>query len=325
MASIKNNLTGEITLLNSQHVFGRSKHNHTCILESDVSKSHATICWKDGNWYLQDHSRNGTLINGEYIRHTSIKLLKGAQIQFGEDKSTQWTLLNLQVPTSYLKSMEGEKSIIELTSCHLLPNEEKPIVSIYQGIEKEWKAEINDTLMELEHGNTYEFLNTTWQFIQNEILEDTLDYGEATKEAKFHFYLSADEEKVKIIININDLELNLGERIHHFILLLLARKRLVDLNHGYDTPEQGWMSTDELTHKLGKELVKEIDAYYLNLQIHRLRKQLIEINPFGHQFTDVIERRNGEIRFAYRNFEISKEGQPKGNLLPEIKNLSFYN
>lgn len=315
MAIIKNNRTGETVYLNTQHSFGRNRHtSNTHIPEQDISQSHALIFWKGNDWYIQDHSRNGTLVNGKYINHTTVKLSKSCKIQFGEQGSTQWEMINLSPPMSYLKSTHDQNDIIELASCYAFPDEKTPDIFIYpaDGI---WKLEEKGIAHDLGHGETYHINNKEYIYIENRVLEDTMDNGYVVNNAYFQFILSSDEEHIQIKIIIQNQELDLGERVHNYILLALARKRLIDVRMGCAFGDQGWIAIDELLSDMSKEFGKELDTYYLNLKIYRLRKLLIETKPYGYLFSNIIERRHGEVRFSHRYFQILKEEECIGEVL----------
>lgn len=315
MAIIKNIRTQEIIYLNTQHTFGRNRHtSNTYLSEQDISQSHALISWKGSHWYIQDHSRNGTLVNGEYINHATVKLSKGSKIQFGEQETTQWEMINLDSPSSYLKSLEDPNKIIELTSCHAFPDDEKPEVLIYPG-DATWKLEKNGEALDLVQGEVYDVDNEKYVFVENNILEDTMDNGHVVNNAYFQFTLSSDEEHIRIKIITQNQELDLGERVHNYILLALARKRLIDVKIDHVLGDQGWITIDDLLKDMSREFGKELDVYYLNLKIYRLRKLLLETKPYGYLFSNIIERRYGEIRLAHRYFQILKEEECIGEVL----------
>ena len=315
MAIIKNKSTGEIVYLNTQHTFGRNRNvANTYIAEKDISQSHALVSWRGSNWYLQDHSRNGTIVNGEYINNTAVKLSKGHKIQFGEHESTQWDIINVDPPSSYLRSVKDPNKVIELTSGHAFPNEEKPEILIYPE-DAIWKLEKKGTIIDLIQNSRYIIDDEEYIFIENQVLEDTMDNGYVVNNAYFQFILSSDEEHINIKIITQNLELDLGERVHNYILLALARKRLEDVQMGAVIGDQGWMSIEDLLEDMSKEFGKELDPYYLNLKIYRIRKLLLETKPYGYLFSNIIERRYGEIRFAHQFFQILKEDQCIGEVL----------
>lgn len=49
-----------------------------------ASREHALLVFEDGNWYLQDQSRNGTLVNGQVVRKNRVRLNSGDRIKIGD-------------------------------------------------------------------------------------------------------------------------------------------------------------------------------------------------------------------------------------------------
>ena len=321
MAVLRNAVSGDFVLLNSRHVIGRSaRTSNTVLLEKDVSKSHATIFWEDGIWKLNDHSRNGTVIGHKHIHQDSHKLKKGAKIKFGRQETAVWTFEDDSPPSSYLQSVREEQKVLALTPVPGLPNPDDPEISFYYTRDNRWKAEKAGTEIDLEDGTMLNFSEDDWVFVENDVLDETIDYGQVVTNALFRFILSADEEKVAINIQTVSHQLDLGVRVYHYILLALVRKRLQDQADGYVLADQGWMEVEDLVQDLNKELGRkrdnEIDEYYLNVQIYRLRKQLVGIQPIGYLFSSIIDRRKGEMRFSYPFFQIIKEDQIIGEVMP---------
>ena len=170
----------------------------------------------------------------------------------------------------------------------------------------QWIAESSNNTTYLEHRVVFKFIGEDWLFVENESYQETFDHGHIQNNAKFKFLLSSDEEDVQLNIVINTLEMNLGSRNHHFLLLVLARARQEQFELGYTCEEVGWISMDEASSTLGRELLRDLDHLALNMFIHRLRKQLKTLSPYGPLFTNMVERRKNEIRFAYSDFEIVK-------------------
>jgi len=316
MAMIKSILSNEATILQTQSRFGRNKKSSTIhIAENDISQSHAIIEWKNGDWFLQDYSRNGTLISTKYIHYSSTKLKVGDIIQFGRSESTKFKVINLSPPSSYLMSLTNPEVIMELTNYHKIYNDKGNDVLIYYSNEMFWKAETISSTIKFEHGKSYQINDEHWLFIENEPLNNTVDTRNVVNHAQFLFTVSEDEEHIRLKIAINDIELDLGDRAHHHFLLILARKKISDDNNPSLTNNYGWMDVDDLVRQVSKELYKEVDEYYLNLLIHRFRKQLFGLEPYGYLFSDVIKRKKGKICFAHPFFNISKEEQPVEKLL----------
>ncbi|OED39574.1 hypothetical protein AB832_03960 [Flavobacteriaceae bacterium (ex Bugula neritina AB1)] len=315
MAIIRNNILEKSVVLKTQHVFGRNKHNAcTFIPDKDVSNSHATIFWKNGCWYIQDHSRNGTLINGKQLIHQVTKLRKGDTLQYGKNQTTKWEFVDTDMPTGYLISLKDKDKILSLPTAMDFMKGSATEITFFCTKDLQWKVEKEGKVIDLVHGLKLHFNNEEWMFIENTNIDETLDYGHIINQSYFQFTLSADEERIQVKIITNELELDLGERVHNYLLLALARKRLIDSDLEYVFNDQGWIDIDVLASDMSKEFNKEIDDYYLNVQIHRLRKQLNGLLPYGYLFSNIVERRKKEIRFAHPYFKIQKEGKNIGGI-----------
>ena len=308
MAIIKCIHSNKAIILHTQNRIGRNKKVSTIhIAENDISQSHAVIEWKNGDWYLQDCSRNGTLISKKYFHHASTKLKENDIIQFGRDESTKYQVVNLNPPVSYLVSLSNPETIMELGNFEKITNDENEEILFYYSSDMCWKAETESYSIKFEHEKTYRLNNDNWLFVENEPLDATIDTRNLVDQAEFQFKVSEDEESVQVNITIDGLKLDLGERSHHHLLLILARKRFSDSKEDSLTNNCGWLDVENLVSQLSKELYKTVDEYYINILIHRFRKQLFGLKPYGYLFSEVIERKKGKIRFAHPLFNISQE------------------
>ncbi len=309
MSVIKNTDSDEMVVLRATLTVGRSVSSLLQIAENDISKNHATLSWEHDHWQIKDHSRNGTLVNGRLLHHSTGKLSGDDVIQFGANNTTRWKLMNEEGPLSYLRAHTDEFKIIRLEGTHLMyPNEESPEVSFFKSVRLEWVMDDNENTRPLRHNRQYEFGGEAWTYYDNEPLQDTIDISNQVETASIDCYLSSDEESVQIKIVMNDLEMNLGEKVYNFLLLLLARQRLEDMEAGFAESEQGWLFVEPLLESLSKELFREVDIYYFNVMIHRFRDHVRKLKPFGHLFANVIERKRGKIRLNYSTIRIIKEG-----------------
>lgn len=102
-------------------------------------------------------------------------------------------------------------------------------------------------------------------------------------------------------------EFDLGERAHHYCLLTLARRRLLDARAGLDTSSQGWIGIDQLCRMLG------VEPAHLNIQIFRARMQLARVLKRGKNTPEIIERRRGELRFGALPFRIERGTRIEGD------------
>lgn len=303
MATIENILNKEKVYLHYQHTFGRGTGNTTQIKSKDVSTDHAKIYWQENQWYLKDRSRNGTVIKNRFVQNNQIKLSKGDTIRFGKDRATEWLVTELDQPRSYLKSLSVKNQIIPLQSHYVFPNEKNPDIEFYY-TNRRWKAEKAGETFELHHRQTFEYKGRKWMFVENELEDTTVDNQHIKEHAHFIFTLSADQERINIQIVSENMKMNLGNRTYNHILLLLAQQCQKDIGNGLQHKDQGWMTVEELTQKLSREEMRQVDQYNLNTRIRRLRQDLLKLPPYGSQFVSVLERRKGQIRFNHPLIEI---------------------
>jgi hypothetical protein len=90
----------------------------------------------------------------------------------------------------------------------------------------------------------------------------------------------------------------MGERNHHYLLLLLARQRLIDSEDGVHPSEQGWIDKNILINMTG------IIEQHINIHLHRFRKRVASLTSHTTTLQQIIERRPGELRFAYKDIII---------------------
>ena len=92
-------------------------------------------------------------------------------------------------------------------------------------------------------------------------------------------------------------------RSHHYLTLNLARYRARDAQKGLDVSQQGWVYAEQLEKDLG------IDSCYMNIQIHRARKQFADALEHLCDVRQLIERKAGKLRFGGTKFQILKGQQ----------------
>lgn len=294
-------------VLRLNHTIGRAKHNRLVISEPEVSKSHATLYWFNQGWYLKDHSSNGTLLNGQLIVHEAKKVKKGDVLQFGKSEQTMFVLEAHHAPSSFLFCVSNPESKLVLQEASHYPKE-NPEVSFFRINNTFWYIDDGVKEQQLVDGNVYPFSGEDWEFVENEPLEDTLIYKESNQNLLFQFSLSSDQENIRLVLSDKDTKCDLGQRIHNHLLLILAREKANDNNDGVEEGLSGWVDMDTVVKKLRKELMQpNIDQYYINLMIHRIRKQFSKDLPFETSIADLIERDNGKLRFRYNNIDICTE------------------
>lgn len=312
MAKLRNISIGKNHYLKPNHIFGRSTSNtDTTIDDKRVSQIHATIRFEGHNWSLIDHSRNGTRVNNKRVNSkTGIRIKKNDRIDFLNDDSAPWILEDDSPPTTFLQATGDECDDITLVDVPVQLNKTNPEALIYSINESEWIASVDGDEKILRNGSLLVLnKNKSWQLNIHKSVLCTIDMDaenkKISKNSTFEFCISADEEHTKLKIIYQNISLDLGERIHHYILLTLARKKIEDYQQGIANESQGWLEIDKLLLMLG------VDCYYLNTQIYRIKKQIEK--SFGLPI-DIFERRTGtksfpgSIRFSGKSVVIHKEG-----------------
>ena len=70
-------------LLQDRNLIGRDKYNSIALSDTQVSKNHAIITNRDGNYWIEDcKSKNGVFINGKKINNQK-KLIHGCLLKIG--------------------------------------------------------------------------------------------------------------------------------------------------------------------------------------------------------------------------------------------------
>ncbi len=318
MGVIKHKTTEKHLLLRNEHVFGRSaSRSNTIVKGPDISRSHATILWNGFKWVLKDHSTNGTLVNQSLSRQASADLKQGDVIKFGQIAEMEWIMVSDDPPISFLQKADNPEEILALASRPGISSPEHPGISFYLGSDNRWKAELMGMVIDLVDGAKLKLGDEELIFRENDGFTTTLNLGARYSRAIFAILLSPDEERIAIEIRDGDWIMDMGERVHNYLLLLLARKRLADQKAGFHDRDQGWMDVETVVSDMSKEFQKTMDEYQINLQIFRIRKQLLNLKPFGYLFSNVIERRKGEMRFAQPYIQIWKEGEVLDGFTPE--------
>jgi pSer/pThr/pTyr-binding forkhead associated (FHA) protein len=299
MAILLNTKTGEQVILRSQHIFGRHPgSSNTVLTNPEASRMHASILFNGSHWLLQDTSSNGTFLNGKhYVHGVKHRLHKGDKINFGNNTLSNWKLINTDPPKSMLVPLTANMPTIELEDIAVLPNEEVPEVMVYRSPEGSWLYEDHTGRYLLNAGDKVSTHHFSWYFVNADTLEETQMAAPDAEDneqvdIKIDFEVSQNEEHISLNITVGDQLISLGQRTHHYLLLILARQRLEDIQVGRNESEQGWLDKEVLSRMLGME------ESHINIQIYRFRKQIIQAHPASPALLQIVERRRGELRFA---------------------------
>lgn len=316
MAILKNNKSGEKVFLHIHHVFGRRKTaNGTCLPDAEISSVHAVVRWSGERWLIRDYSKNGSWLDGRRLQPvTELPLHPGARISFGRPESDLYTVIDLAPPVPLLACLDcGNIQIIELNPINALPNEQSPEVFVFLSDQGKWICEEEHRTYPLCDGHVLRLNNTDWRFMASGASDATLDIARTDfviHDMQLFFHVSLDEEHTFLQVRYDGETFDLGERIHHFLLLTLARRRQDDRERRIDPAEQGWVEIDDLSRMLGLEVP------HTNIQIFRARKQVCEALPEKSSSMQLIERRRGAVRLGCSCFSIIRGSMQETRQLP---------
>lgn len=308
MAKMQNLLSGESVLLRPHHVFGRAKAKaDTCIDDSIISLVHASVRWKETCWQLIDHSRNGTWLNDVRMSQ-NVNLSEGDRIAFKRDGSQTWMLSDDTAPINMLVGLTNKAKDIALDSMHMLPNEEDPELILFMTEQGRWVIAESGIERKLSDGDVVTLgAELRWRFQMALPASETLNFEQNNENTiekySFDFRVSEDEEHTSLKVSFNNNCIDMGERVHHYLLLILVRKRFEDYHNGFGEDSAGWVEISELQKMLG------LDYCHLNIQIYRVRQQIKKQLCMDKSEVKVLERRFGSIRFAGKKYQIIRAGE----------------
>jgi pSer/pThr/pTyr-binding forkhead associated (FHA) protein len=283
MATLLCTATGHEAWVPGHLLVGRSS---TCGLRTDdpsVSSEHASIRWMRDRWELRDlGSRNGTFVDAHPVPSGgSVPMAAGQQLRLGP----RWTLTVVDVdPPAVAAERDGERieSVLGLLS---LPGD----AAVYADADGHWVFDGAQGTWPVADGDTVTLDGSTWRLRVPSMVEGTWGAQSETLSltgAQLHFRVSRDEEHVTLTLSHPAGSVDLGERMHHYLLLTLARLRMKDAAAEPERPgEHGWVETARLAKMLA------VDGEHLRVMIHRARKQLAGAGVEGS--AALVERRTG--------------------------------
>jgi hypothetical protein len=307
VAILRNRSTLRKIYLRTHHVFGRGRSADTLLENLDASQLHASIRWTGKTWELRDHSRNGTVLDDARLSSAKgFELGVGSTIGFGHDAGSNWQVEDLSPPCNLLWPLGHDTPHVTLGHSNLLPQGLAAELSIHHSEKGQWVCTTPEGSWIMEDGDEVRFAGKVWCFVLAAEVASTMDCTIGGKpllrapQPELSFRVSQDEEHAWLELNDAGLHLDLGERSHHYALLILARLRLADAQRHLAPHAQGWVELERLAKMLG------LDPGHLNIQIFRMRKQLALAMPHGAHVPELIERRRGSLRFGNLRFRITR-------------------
>lgn len=291
--------TGRAAALGHRTLVGRGPECGLVLQDRRASTHHASLTWREGAWQLRDlGSRNGTEVDGEAVATGVSRTLRaGEELSFGG--GSPWILLDAGPPGPVGLVVEGGQAVGARGGMLVLPEDADPQLVVYGDGEDGWlleeAGEVGPCPVDLER----ELAGRSWRVLLPVVPrrgEVPSTWGRAgSKEVEaigLRFTVSRDEEHVDTELDLGGERTCLRPRVHHFVLLELARRRLADRAAGVGAAEEGWAYVEDLCQGL------DLRTPVLNLQLLRARQELAELGVEGVGRLFERRRLSGQLRLG---------------------------
>jgi hypothetical protein len=261
-------------------VVGRSPACDLVLGARDVSGQHAVLRFCGTHWEVCDlASRNGTHVDGVRLaRGARARVRKGAHLRFGRELPG-FELVDASEPQPMARNLVTDEVRVGEDHHLDLSRASGSDWRIHQDALGTWVAErsgqatvlADRAVLPSRRGHAWRVYlpracGGTWGGG-----DEAPDVGPTVADLSLRFACSRDEEHVELLARAGERTFDLGSRVHHYPLLVLARRRLADRTAGVAAGEQGWLPHCDLLRML------RVDDNHLNIMIHRARTQLREL------------------------------------------------
>lgn len=265
-------------LLGSDNVLGTDPVADVCLDGREASRLHARISWHEDAWQLRDlGSRNGTFLNGVRLQPGKGRALAvGDQLGLGTEEPSLVLSSAARPPAS---ATAPDSTVVVADGQFLfLPSPDDPVVTVFQAEDGDWRAEVGGVVIPVTDGSALEVQGIRFHLSLGSDAAQTWEPRPAPLRlatAALEFTVSADEEQIRVVLRQGEHQLELPPRSYHYLLLLLARLRLSDLQAGHAPRDCGWVDRDSLCEML------RCSRLVLNKHVSRARHQLAALGVVG--------------------------------------------
>jgi len=291
-----------VVLLPRHHI-GRSRRSDLCVPARDVSGEHAVFLWTGQDWELRDlGSRNGTWLEGRQLQPGERATVRaGDRVAFGNPGAT-WVLASEAAPGA---AAIGANAVVEAVDEFLaLPSLDDPQVIVERDPEQGWRLIRDGDAVPAEDGAEITLATGTWRLtIPSEVapvpmtaeMRDISQIMNAISTRGIEIAVSADQEYIEVTVVLGGERHQLPPRVHHELLLALARQRLADRDTGVAASEEGWVYTSDLRKMLA------VSANQFYVMSHRCKRELETLGLDG-----VLEKRrtSHQVRLGLRDLAV---------------------
>jgi hypothetical protein len=289
-------------MLTREELVGRSSSCDWQLAQEDISAQHAALRWTGKAWELQDlGSRNGTFVRGQRLSPgLRVVLTPGVRIRFGT-RGPEWVLVDAAPPCTLAIRLRDRTRVAEQAGTLALPSETDPRLVLFCEPDGTWLCEENESTRVVADEETLLVDEDPWRLRMATPLAATYQTrSSVVDDLHLHFRVSADEEHIEVSAEVGGQQTLVPPRVHHYLLLVLARCRLSEMHsHPDATATHGWIHQEQLSKMLRKS------ALHINVEIYRARQQFAELGFAGA--AKLIERRRdtGEIRLGCAGLTVS--------------------
>lgn len=304
MGALLHPKNGRALDLESDGVVGRGSGCWPRFDEDYISSQHARIRWQVDGWQIKDlGSRNGTFINGERLTSAVwCSLAADDEIAFGK-KEFACRLVDESRPVPLLFSVDGSGPVRIDAGVGAVPPEAADATLLCDSNGGWWLEPAEGRPVKVRHREIFEVSGKSWYLSFQAAAPTTRIVTPALRmqEACLVLSHSLNEEHVQLALDTKTGCIDLGDRQHNYLVLVLARARLADQARSMPETACGWVAAEVLASQL------KVSREHLNLQIFRIRKQF---GAVGFEAPGaVIERRAStyELRLGFRDLRISQD------------------
>jgi hypothetical protein len=287
--------------LGSRNLLGRHPGCDLRVDDPRISGEHASLHWVGTRWELRDlGSRNGTFVDGRRLGAGERRLLAGgATFTLGAQDS--FTLEDASAPVVSARHTRTGALREAVEGVLVLPDDERPEVSIFEDAAGRWVAEARDDTRVVADREVVIADGEGWRLDLPSAEGETWEAGAfvpTLETISLSFGVSRDEEHVTVTMLHEGKATELPPRNHHYLLLTLARAVLADQTAS--AAERGWLDTQTLCRMLATE------PRMLNVDVFRARRQLASLGVHGA--AGIIARRPipGMLRLGTPRVEVTR-------------------
>lgn len=277
----------------------------SCLIRVDdtrVSRTHASVEWRDSAWWVRDlGSVNGTWVGGARLGAEPHLLKSGENLHLGAADARPWVLVDPGPPAPFAVRADDQEELGPHGDLLVLPEDEEGAWTIYRRPNGVWTAERGDEQREVSDGDLLTADDEVWRLCLpgRVTATDRMAPGRAlpgepsfvdwtVQTVRFAFTQSRDWEHARLAISSGEHRLDLGDRQCWVVLVTLARERIADAAAAEH--DQGWVDIDQLARELGMRR-GTVDVY-----ITRARTELADAGVIGA--AQVVLARRGQRRLG---------------------------